>query len=33
MDEFLFLESIGIDRYGINLHTAIELVGALDTLA
>ncbi len=28
-EEFLYLESIGIDRYGINLNTAIELVGAL----
>ena len=32
-EEFLYLESIGIDRYGINLNTAIELVSALDSYA
>lgn len=31
--EFLYLESIGIDRYGINLNTAIELVNSLDSQA
>ena len=30
-EEFLYLESIGIDRYGINLNTAIELVSAFDS--